>query len=173
MIKMALLAGFSVFIFAFIIKPSDKAGKNRPVIIFYQPPVPADSLQDFLRLCFTIKKWVVLDTLERKALLSDHFQKFFKEQTEFLKENSRLMNEAEKEEWTKRFMQHPYNHLNVQVFSNKTRPGPETDSIKWQIRIPRMDTSLYNLFIPSPERKEIYASLKEFADTVLASGLLR
>ncbi len=173
MIKMALLAGFSVFLLAFIIKTSDKSGKNRPVIIFYQPPVPADSLQNFLQLCFTMKKWVVLDTAERKALLSDHFQKFFKEQTDFLKEKKRVMNEAEKEEWTNRFMQYPYNHLKIQVFSSKTRPGPETDSIKWQIRIPRMDTSQYNLFFPTPERKEIYASLKDFSDTVLSSGLLR
>jgi hypothetical protein len=173
MIRVVFFTSVVVCLMAFMMKPYGKTANNRPVIIFYQPPVPADSLQDFLRVCFAMNKWVVLDTSERKALLSEHFQKFFKEQTDFRNENSRFMNEAEKEEWTKRFMQHPYNHLNVRIFSSKTSRVPETDSIRWQIRIPRMDTSQYRLFIPAPERKEIYASLKEFADTVLASGLLR
>jgi hypothetical protein len=154
-------------------KPFEKSDEKRPVIIFYQPPAPADSVQDFLRVCFRMNKWLVLDTAERKTLLSDHFQKFFKETTDFLKENNRLMNEAEKEEWTKRFMQHPYNHLNVRVFSSTTRSGLETDSIKWQVRSPRKDTNQYKLFIPTSERKAIYASIKDFADSVIASGLLR
>lgn len=173
MIRVIFFTSVVFCLMAFMLKPYGRTANNRPVIIFYQPPVLADSLQDFLRVCFTMKKWVVLDTTERIALLSEHFQKYFKEQTDFLKENNRLMNEAEKEEWTKRFMQHPYNHLNVRVFSRTTRTSMETDSIKWQIRIPRMDTSQYKLFIPAEERKEIYASLKDFADTVLVSGLLR
>ncbi len=172
MVKNVFFTGLAFFLLAFSGKPYEKSDK-RPVIIFYQPPVPADSVQDFLRVCFKMNKWQVLDTTERKALLSEHFQQFFKEQIDFRTENSRLMNETEKEEWTKRFIQHPYNHLNVQIFSSKTSPGPETDSIKWQIRIPRMDTTKYNLFIPTPERKGIYASLKDFADSVIASGLLR
>ncbi len=171
--KLVLLSGFSICLLAFVNDTPVKSEKILPLIIFYQPPVPADSVQDFLRVCFTMNKRVVLDTAVRKELLSDHFQKFFKERTDFLKEKGRSMNEAELEEWTNRFMQHPYNHLRLQVFCNNTRVTPETDSIKWQMRIPRMDTSQYKIFIPAPERKEIYASLKDFADTVLASGLLR
>ncbi len=171
--KAVLLAGFSVCLLAFIVSPPDKQDKSLPILIFYKSPVLADSLQNFLRLCFTIKKREVLDTGAKKALLSDHFQKFLREQTDFLKEKKRVMNEAEKEEWTNRFMQQPYNHLGIQVFSNLTASGMETDSIKWQIKIPRMDTGKHNLFIPIPDRKDSYASLKDFADTVLASGLLR
>ena len=166
MVKIVFFTGFAIFLLAFSGKPYEKADK-RPVIIFYQPPVPADSVQDFLRVCFKMNKWLVLDTTERKALLSEHFQRFFKEQLDFRTENGRLMNEAEKEEWTKRFMQHPYNHLNLRIFSSTKRPGLETDSIKWQIRIPRMDTNKYNLFIPTPDRKEVYSSLKDFADSVI------
>lgn len=173
MIKMIFFSGVLFFLLAFIIKPVHTSDNRRPVIIFYQQPVPADSLQDFLRVCFSMNKWEVLDTSKRKPLLSDHFQKFFKEQMDFRKENNRLMNEAEKEEWTKRFMQHPYNHLNVRVFSSLTSPGSETDSIKWQIRNPRMDTNQYRLFIPTPGRKATYESLKDFADSVITSGLLR
>ena len=173
MIRVVFFTSVVFCLMAFIVKPYGRTANNRPVIIFYQPPVPADSLQDFLRICFTMKKWVVLDTTERIALLSEHFQKYFKEQTDFLKENNRLMNEAEKEEWTKRFMQHPYNHLNVRVFIRTTKTNVVTDSIKWQIKIPRMDTGKHNLFIPIPDRKDSYASLKDFADTVLVSGLLR
>lgn len=173
MVKKWFFTCLTVCLLAFMEKPYEKSAERRPVIIFYQPTVPADSVQDFLRVCFGMYKWVVLDTAERTTLLRDHFQQLFKESLDFLKENHRVMDEAEKEEWTKRFMQPPYNHLNVRVFNSTTRPGLETDSIQWQVRSSQMDTNQYRLYIPAPGRKPIYAGFKDFADSVIASGMLR
>ena len=68
----------------------------------------------------------------------------------------------------------PLNILEVNFFPNHSSVSGDynLDSINWQIRSPERDTVFYR-YKPQVLGQPIYSVLKNFSDTVIASGLLR
>ena len=69
----------------------------------------------------------------------------------------------------------PLNILVVKFFTghSSTTTDYRFDSIEWQIRSADRDTALFYKYKPQVLGQPIYSVLKNFTDTVIASGLLR
>lgn len=144
-----------------------------PVTIRYKQTVPPDSIADFLKVCFTMQKVRVVDTAESKRILRQHLESNFNAQRELLQSGNWSLEEAQKliEEGKKI----PLNILVVQFFTGHSSMTTDyrLDSIEWQIRSADRDTALFYRYKPQVMGQPIYSVLKNFTDTVIASGLLR
>jgi len=143
-----------------------------PVTIRYKQTVPPDSIADFLKVCFTMQKVRVVDTAESRHILREHMESLFSAQRELLQsdnwsleKNQKIIEEAK---------QLPLNILEVNFFPPHSSLSGDynLDSIYWQIRSPDRDTVFYR-YKPQFLSQPIYSVLKNFTDTVIASGLLR
>ena len=143
-----------------------------PLTIRYGQSVPPDSIADFLKVCFTMQKVRVVDTTESRRILREHMESLFNAQRELLQSDNWSLEKSQKiiEEAKKL----PLNILEVNFFPNHSSVSGDynLDSINWQIRSPERDTVFYR-YKPQVLGQPIYSVLKNFSDTVIASGLLR
>lgn len=144
-----------------------------PITIRYRQFIPPDSVIDFLKVCFTMQKIRVVDTAASRRILNEHMESLFNAQRELLQsknwskeESLKLIEEAKKI---------PLNILVVKFFTghSSTTTDYRFDSIEWQIRSADRDTALFYKYKPQVLGQPIYSVLKNFTDTVIASGLLR
>jgi hypothetical protein len=173
-IQFLLLIVPGVALFAAAGRPDRKftEAPELPVTIRYMQTVPPDTIADFLKVCFTMQKVRVVDTAESRRILREHMESLFNAQRELLQSDNWSLEKSQKiiEEAKKL----PLNILEVKFFPNHSSISGDynLDSINWQIRSPDRDTVFYR-YKPQFLGQPIYSVLKNFTDTVIASGLLR
>ncbi len=144
-----------------------------PLTIRFKRSVPPDSIADFLKVCFTMQKIRVVDTAESRRILRERMESLFTAQRELLQSNNWSLEKSQKLiEDAKKF---PLNILVLQFYPvhSSMTAGYNLDSIDWQIRSADRDTTLFYRYKPQVPGQPIYSIMKNFTDTVIASGLLR
>lgn len=156
--------------FSFTNKKNSSNSKRMPLIISYRQPVPADSIQDFIK--------VYLQTQKVEVINSEHYMELFKES--FSANMMDAINSNKLNSETAKDL--PYspicNSLSLRIFSNskEINSSQVIDSIKWAIKVlPSKDTSLqWKNYYPNIDTKDnLFKQLKTFAEYVMESKVLK
>lgn len=141
-----------------------------PVALSYSKSVP-DSIRDFMKAYLQVKNVRVITFQESIDLI-------FEEKSYVLRNNLPTNNESDKTYVDKlaRLEKPVYNQLRSELFSKVSDNAVLIDSIKWYVlqQISPDTIKRYHTFYPLKEKRTNAVLVwRDFADTVLASGLLK
>lgn len=147
-----------------------KGSSNFPLWADYSKAVP-DSIREFLKVYLQTKGKTVLSMKEALALM-------FENENNNLRSILPDANVTEKEFINKleKLRKPVCNFLKAELFYSEVKGQLLTDSIRWFVlQKPSLDTvRIYHSFHPVKKDADIlYLIWRDFADTVLASGLLK
>jgi hypothetical protein len=156
-----------------VVKNADSVENRKlvlPVTLTYSKSVP-DSIRDFMKAYLQVKNVRVITFQESIDLI-------FEEKSYVLRNNIPTNNESDKTYVDKlaRLQKPVYNQLRSELFSKVSDNAVLIDSIKWYVlqQISQDTIKRYHTFLPVEEKRNNTILIwRDFADTVLASGLLK
>jgi hypothetical protein len=166
--KKSFFSLFAIIAAGLIIAPSN-LGKHYqrklPILISYKEITPPDSLQDFIKIYLRIQKWSITNSKELMEKMKENIMQDMAKT--FGSENGKLKDPVS-EPLT--------NVFGVKIFKREAdTTNYFIDSIQWFVgQIPTKDTSFVRkMYFPQSNNVNPYITLKDFLDTVLASGSLK
>lgn len=143
--------------------PSDISKKNKlPILISYIKPEPDDSIQDFTKTYFRIKKIAVINREELSTLQKASGERAFKKVLD--EEGFSSPEQAAKNVFGKAEI--VANSLSLKFYLT----DQIVDSLQWSIfYLPVAENRFGKKHVFIPQNKQLFSAIKEFTDILIAS----